>query len=476
MSDREPDTGRFSHAEIMVIAAAAISMLIIQMDWFALNLALPVIADDFDVPPTDLQWVISGYMLAIGALMVTAGRLADMYGRRRVILIGLVIFGALSALCGAALDETWLIAARVAQGIGAALIFPVAIAVVSSTFSGARQNRAIGIVLAFSAVGTALGPFIGGVFAEHVSWRAVFFINIPFCIAAAFLVLRYVREARDESVDERIDYAGVVTLSGGLIAIAYAIDKAEDWGWISAATLGSIVGGILLLVAFVFVERRVREPLVDLSLFRNRAFVAVTLAGSLSNIVYCFVAVFSALYLQQARGLSPLDSGLIFLALSAGAGAASYYGGRLADRIPAERLMAGGMLVSAIGIAALTSVTSLWVYTPLFFVCGVGVGLGWALANVATQAVVPANVAGVASGVVLTSLVMLAAVGVAVGTAILEVLSGSAATASSDVAALDAVLRAGAVLALVGAVTLVVFGRRRPAAAPTDAGYETASD
>lgn len=476
MSDRGPDTGRFSHAEIMVIAAAAISMLIIQMDWFALNLALPVIADDFDVPPTDLQWVISGYMLAIGALMVTAGRLGDMYGRRRVILVGLAIFGVLSALCGSALDETWLIAARVAQGVGAALIFPVAIAVVSSTFSGARQSRAIGIVLAFSAVGTALGPFIGGVFAEHVSWRAVFLINIPFCIAAAFLVLRYVRESRDESAAERIDVPGVVTLSGGLVAIAYAIDKGEQWGWGSGLTLGLIGAGVALLVAFVLVERRVRDPLVDLALFRNKAFVAVTLAGSLSNVVYCFVAVLSALYLQQARALSPVDSGLIFLALSAGAGIASYYGGRLADRFRADRLMAAGMLVSAVGIAALTSVTSLWIYTPLFFVCGVGVGLGWALANVATQAVVPANVAGVASGVVLTSLVMLAAVGVSVGTAILELLSGSAATASTDVSALDAVLRAGAVLALLGAATLVVLGRRHPSATSAEAGYETASD
>lgn len=132
-----------------------------QVDWFALNLALPAIARDFDVPSTDLQWVVSGHMLSIGALMVTAGRHADIFGRRRVIVIGLVVFGLRSAVCGAALDETWLIAARVVQGVGAALIFPVAIAVVSSTFSGARQSRAFGVVLGFAAIGTALGPFVG---------------------------------------------------------------------------------------------------------------------------------------------------------------------------------------------------------------------------------------------------------------------------------------------------------------------------
>src|SRR5512132_321129 len=154
----------FSRSERLVIAACAISMLIVQMDWFALNLALPAIARQFKVPPTDLQWVISGYMLSIGALMVTAGRLADIFGRRRIIVIGLAVFGILSAICGAAPNETWLIVARVVHGIGAALIFPVSIAVVSGTFTGARQGRAIGTVMGFAAIGTALGPFVGGTF------------------------------------------------------------------------------------------------------------------------------------------------------------------------------------------------------------------------------------------------------------------------------------------------------------------------
>ncbi len=187
----------------------------------------------------------------------------------------------------------------------------------------------------------------------------------------------------------------------------------------------------------------------------------MVLAGSLSNVVFCFVAVFSGLYLQQARGLSPLDAGLIFLSLSSGAGLASYYAGRLAERFPADRLMAMGMLISAVAIVGLTSITSLWVYTPIFFVCGVGLGLGWALVNVATQAVVPPEMSGAASGITLTSLVMLGAVGVAIGATALDLLSGSAASASADTEALDTVLRAGAVLAFVGAVSLLLLGRRR---------------
>lgn len=453
----------FTRPERLIIAACAISILIVQADWFALNLAIPAIADDFDVPPTDLQWVISGYMLALGALMVTAGRLADIFGRRRVIVAGLIVFGVMSAICGAALDETWLITARIVQGVGAALIFPVSIAVASSSFSGERQGRAIGVVLGFAAIGTALGPFIGGAFSEHVIWRGVFLINIPFCLVAIALMLRYVKESRDEEAETRIDVPGVLAVTAGLVGISLGFDKGQDWGWWSAATIATLVGGIILLAAFVWIESRVRAPLIDLELFHNRAFDAIVLAGSISNVVFCLVAVFSALYLQQGRGFSPFDSGLIFLALSAGTGGASYWSGRIAERFPADRLMALGMLTSAAGIVVLTSFETLWVYVPAFLVCGIGLGFGWALVSVATQAVVPPSMAGAAAGVSLTSLVMLGAVGVAIATSILEVLAGSAAAAASDAGAIDTVLRAGAVLGAASAVGLLLFGRQRAA-------------
>ena len=457
---QERETVQFSRADRFVIAACAISMLIVQMDWFALNLAIPAIARDFRMAATDLQWIVSGYMISIGALMVTAGRLADIYGRRRIIVCGLVVFGVLSAICGAAPDANWLIAARVVHGVGAALIFPVSIAVVSGTFTGARQSRAIGIVLGFAAIGTALGPFVGGAFSQYWTWRGVFFINIPFCIVAIVLMLRYVRESLDAGADRRIDVPGMLAVTAGLVAISVAFDRGEAWGWFSAATLGTLAAGVALLIAFTVIESRVRSPLIDLNLFRNHAFDAVVVAGSLSNVVFCLVAVFSALYLQQARGLSPFASGLIFLALSAGSGSASYFSGRLAERFPADRLMAIGMLISAAGIVALTHAESLWLYTPLFLLTGVGLGLGWALANVATQAVVSPSEAGAASGVTLTCLVMLGAVSVAIAAAMLELLSGSVEGAASDGPAINAILRAGAALAFIGAAGLFAFGRR----------------
>jgi len=255
-------------------------------------------------------------------------------------------------------------------------------------------------------------------------------------------------------------------ITGGLVCISLAFDRGEAWGWTSLLTVGTLGAGIALLALFVAIEKRVKSPLVSLDLFRNRAFDAVVIAGSLSNVVFCFVAVFSALYLQGARGMSPFESGLVFLALSAGAGSASYFSGRLAEKFPADRLMAIGMLISAAGIVALTSVTSLWLYTALFLVTGVGLGLGWALSSVATQAVVQPDYVGAASGVTLTSLVMLGAVGVAIGAALLEVLAGSAMAAGSDAAAINTVLRGGAVLAFVGAVALLALGRPHPGPLP----------
>ncbi|MFJ6501679.1 MFS transporter [Streptomyces virginiae] len=451
-SDRRAGRGEslFSGPDRAVITAAALSMLLVQMDWFALNLTLPVIARDYGEPTTDLQWLVSGYMLTLGAFMITGGRVADVHGRRRTLVCGLVGFGAVSVFCGLAPSTAWLVAGRVVQGVTAAFIFPVAVAVVTGYFRDDRQGRAVGTVLAFSAVGTALGPFVGGTLAEHVSWRAVFFLNVPICAAAAVLMLRHVPETRDTHASGRLDLPGAATLAGGLTLIMLGVDQGAAWGWTSPATWGCLIAGAALLTLFVRIERHSVEPLLDLGLLRNGPFVTITLAGSLSNVVYCLVAVFSALYLQQARGLSPFTAGLVFLALSVGAGTASYFSGHLARRWRPEVLMAGAMLLSGTSVLVLTWSTPLALYVVVFAVVGTGLGLGWALTNVATQSYVPPTRLAAASGFVLTSLVLLGALAVAVASTVLEALSGSAPRAASDGAAIETVLRAAAVLALLG--------------------------
>ncbi|MGW2584857.1 MFS transporter [Streptomyces virginiae] len=451
-SDRRAGRGEslFSRPDRAVITAAALSMLLVQMDWFALNLTLPVIARDYGEPTTDLQWLVSGYMLTLGAFMITGGRVADVHGRRRTLVCGLVGFGAVSVFCGLAPSTAWLVAGRVVQGVTAAFIFPVAVAVVTGYFRDDRQGRAVGTVLAFSAVGTALGPIVGGTLAEHVSWRAVFFLNVPICAAAAVLMLRHVPETRDTHASGRLDLPGAATLAGGLTLIMLGVDQGAAWGWTSPATWGCLIAGAALLTLFVRIERHSVEPLLDLGLLRNSPFVTITLAGSLSNVVYCLVAVFSALYLQQARGLSPFTAGLVFLALSVGAGTASYFSGHLARRWRPEVLMAGAMLLSGTSVLVLTWSTPLALYVVVFAVVGTGLGLGWALTNVATQSYVPPTRLAAASGFVLTSLVLLGALAVAVASTVLEALSGSAPRAASDGAAIETVLRAAAVLALLG--------------------------
>lgn len=185
----------------------------------------------------------------------------------------------------------------------------MAVAVVTAYFRDDRQGRAVATVLAFSAVGIALGPFVGGAFAEHVSWRAVFLLNVPVCVLAAALMLRFVTETRDEQAVRGLDIPGVVTLAGGITGIMLAVDQGAHWGWASPPTLLCLTGGAALLAAFAVIERRTDEPLLDLGLLRNGPFVLVTAAGSVSNVVYCLVAVLSALYLQQARGSRPWSRG-----------------------------------------------------------------------------------------------------------------------------------------------------------------------
>ncbi|MFD5426411.1 MFS transporter [Streptomyces sp. NPDC127084] len=460
------DGGRavgFHGRERVLLGACALTVLIVQMDWFALNLMLPVIARDFGTTSTDLQWVVSGYMLSLGALMVVAGRLADQHGRRGVAVIGLAWFAAVSVFCGSAQGSAWLVAGRVVQGIGAAMMLPVAVALTAAAFEGKRQARAVGTVLAFGALGTAIGPFVGGFFAEHVSWRGVFFLNVPLCAMTVFLMLRFVPESRDESAPRSLDAPGTLTLAAGLVCLMLGVDQGENWGWGSAGVVMLLALGLVLLVVFFLVERRAGNPLVDPALLRDVRFTVVTAAGSLLNITYCVVSVLSALYLQQARGLSPIHAGLVFLALSGGSGAASYWAGRLAEHRRAEALMALGGLTGSLALLGLTLVQPLWLYTLVFFVEGVGLGIGWALTNVATQSYVPPRQRAIASGVVLTCLVLAGAVGVAVSAAFVEAVSPDAAAAASDGHAIDTVLRSTAALSLLGTLALsaLLIAQRR---------------
>lgn len=439
-----------------VVVAAAITQAAINLDFFAMGVSLPRMADELGTTVVDLQWVVGGYLVAVGACLVAGGRLGDLYGRRRWLVIGVVLFGVASALAGSMSVPNLVIAFRVLQGVGAAIAFPLSLAVVTNAFPPARVQRAIGVVFGIAVAGTALGPFVGGLLTEVLGWRSVFWLNVPIAVVVLALVASSVGESRDEDAPPGLDVPGLVLVVAGVAALTLGVDLASDWGWASARTLGLIGLGVALLAAFVVVERRSAHPLLDLGFFRSRVFVVVLVAGTVGNVVYNVAIFASTLELQEVRGLTPVVAGVVFLALSLGASVAGQLSGRLED-VASWAVMAGALAVGALGTAGLTLSDAWAVYVPMFALTGFGLGLAWAYTSVATQALVAPAKAGAASGLVLTLLIGVGGIAVTVASSFL----GGGAADAGMAAAIQDLLRGGAVVALVGAVLAVLLGRGR---------------
>lgn len=445
-----------------VVVAAAVTQAAINLDFFAMGVALPRMAEDLGTTVTALQWVVSGYLVALAAFFVAGGRLGDVYGRRRLLLLGVGIFAIASAIAGAAPDPTTVVVLRVVQGVGAAIAFPVSLAIVTNAFPAERVQRAIGIVFGIAVIGTAAGPFVGGLLTELLSWRWVFWLNIPIAVLVVWLVVTSVDESRDRTVPRTIDVPGLVLIVAGVAAISIAFDQADVWGWASAATLGLIAAGLVSLVAFAVVESRARHPLLDLSLFRIPTMGTLLGAGAVGNVVYNVVIFSSTLYLQQVRDLSPLEAGAVFLSLSLGASVAGGLSGRL-GRFPAWRVMCAALLIGGLACLALAAVDSWALYVPAFGLAGFGLGLGWAYTSVATQAIVPPEKAGAASGLVLTVLVGLGGLAVAVSASAIE---SRARPGLGE--AIDELIAVGGIVALAGAVVIALTRRRSAGPVPRE--------
>jgi EmrB/QacA subfamily drug resistance transporter len=440
----------------LVLAAAAIAMFATNLDFFALNLAIPGMARDLDVSTTDMQWAISGYMLALAAFLIPGGRLGDLIGRRRMLILGTALFGMTSLIGGLAPSAGVLIAARLVQGIGAAILFPLCIAVVTATFPEDRRKRAIGNLYGLAAAATAVGPFVGGALTEALSWRWVLLINVPVAAIGILLMLRSVPESRDTSVPGRIDFTGLAAIAAGIAAVTFAVDRGDAWGWGSVETLGLFGAGALLLVGFVAIERRAAWPLVDLSLFRNRPYVSVTLLGMTANVVFVVTTFASTIYLQDVRDYSPLEAGFIFLAASAMQAIAGPLSGRLAERFQVPRVMAASIGIGAIGLLAVASGIGIGLYALALAVFGIGYGLCWALVSVGTQTVVPEGEVGEASGVSLAIVIGTAGLCVAIVASLIESLSTGGV---AEGAAIEDILRVLAIASAIVAVPLAALGR-----------------
>ena len=426
------------------MVAVSLALFCVQIDYFAVNLALPRMAVEFGCAVTDLQWVISIYMVTLGAFMVPAGRLADIFGRKRALMAGIGLFGLASLMCAVAPSIATLVAARGVQGVGAALIFPASVSVISNAFPPEGSGRMIGLAYGIAGLGNAAGPLIGGLLTQTVGWRWIFALNIPLTIACALIGAFAVSESRDAGAPRRIDVAGFALLTTGIGVFTIAFDRAPDRGWGSAATLGSLAAAVALLALFVAVERRVRWPLVDLSLMRNARFSVLVAAGTIANVAYGVTIFLSTVYLQDARGLDPLTAGLVFLGPSAGAAVGGVLSGRLAGSQPV-RVMGVTTVLAGVSLMLLAASRGWAWYLPALTACGFTLGLVYAFTTVATQAVVGPQRAGEAAGIALTAMITMGGVGVAVAGTLLERLRGGGISTAGGV---DVILAALAVALL----------------------------
>ncbi|OBA99142.1 MFS transporter [Mycobacteriaceae bacterium 1482268.1] len=415
------------------MAAVSTALFCVQIDYFAMNLALPRMASDLGSTGTDLQWVISVYMLALGACMVPAGRVGDIFGRRRALLAGIALFGLASVLCAIAPSAAMLIAFRAVQGVGAALIFPVSVSVLTNAFSVQRAGHAIGLAYGIAGLGNAAGPLVGGLMTQTMGWRSIFWLLVPLSLAAFAVGAFTVPESSDDSVPRRIDVTGLALITVGIALFTLAFDRAPSWGWLTAGTIVAFIGSVAALVAFILVEQRVQWPLVDLSLFGNSRFTVLVVAGTVANIAYAVTVYLSTLNLQQVRDLDPLTAGLVFLGPSIGAALGGPSSGRLAARYPAVLVMGIGCVAAALSLAALAMSRGEVGYVIALTACGFTMGLVYAFTTVATQAVVSPERAGEAAGVALTSLVTLAGVGVAVSGTVVETLRDTGVSTGSAI-------------------------------------------
>jgi EmrB/QacA subfamily drug resistance transporter len=451
---------RLTPAEIRAVVALAVGMFCVQVDFFALNLALPRMAVDLNETTTNMQWVISAYMIAVGAAMIPGGRLGDLRGHRRIVVAGLAVFGGASLVCGLSSSYGLLIGSRALQGLGAAALFTVSVAAISNAVAKDHRAVAIGALFGIANIGTALGPFIGGLLTEQLSWRWVFFLNVPFSVVAIVCCLRWLTAMSAAGATMRIDWLGLILVSSGIVAVAYAVDRAGDWGWTSPKLIGLLALAVVLFVIFILVERRVRDPLIDLSLFRNRAFVLITIGGTMANIVYTVTVLCTTIYLQDGRGLSPTLAGVVFLAPSVAVALSGPLAGRLAGWQPVSVLIPATMLFGGASLLATSAVDAWGAYVPLLGLAGFALGLGWTLPSIGSQTVVDPARAGEAAGVNLTVMVTIAGVAVALAGTLIEL---GGAGAADIAAATQGVVRLVSMLSLVGGAVLLaitLIGRR----------------
>jgi EmrB/QacA subfamily drug resistance transporter len=452
------------------LGAVAFALFMIMLDNTVVNVALPSIERGLGAGLSELEWVLNAYVLCFAVLMLMGGKLADLFGRRRIFLIGLIVFTGMSLACGLATSAGELIAFRAIQGAGAALMLPATLAIITAAFPPRQRGTALGIWAGVSAMALAIGPLIGGVLTEHISWSWIFFVNVPIGVVGVLVGLVVIAETRDTTVGQRLDIPGLVASGAALFALTFALIEANNYGWTSPAILGLFAGAAAAFAVFLLLERR-PGPMLDLSLFRNGTFSGANIVALLVTLAMFGVFFFMSLYVQRILGYSPVQAGAIFLPMTLLIVVVAPISGRLSDRVGSRWLMAGGLALLGVALilfSRLGTGSDFWSLLPGLILAGVGIASTMSPMTAAAMRSVPVTSAGVASGVLSTFRQVGGAMGIAIMGAILTSRETSALArgASGPQAFIDGFSRAlvvAAIIAFVGAFTAGILIRRTQA-------------
>ncbi len=410
------------------LGSMCFALFMIMLDNTVVNVALPSIQRDLHASLSALEWTVNAYTLTFAVLLVTGGRLGDIFGRRRMFLFGVVVFGLSSLAIGFAPSDTALIAFRAVQGVGAAFMMPATLSIITNAFPPHQRGTAIGTWAGVSAMALAIGPVLGGFLTEQVSWRAIFFINPPIAIGAVAVALFATRESRDETVSRSVDYRGIAAITIGLTALVLALVEGNAWHWGSTRIVLLLAAAVIGIASFVAVELRIRAPMVDFNFFRSRSFLGANLVAFIVSFAMLAMFFFIALYLQNILHYSPLQAGIRFLPTTAVIIVMGPLAGRMTDRIGPRPLMTLGLLIVATSLFIQSQITVHSGYTlllPGFILMGVGMGLVMSPMSTAAMNAVDRTKAGVASGVLSMSRMVGGTFGVAVMGALITAIGKS---------------------------------------------------
>ncbi len=443
------------------LAAVAFGLFMIMLDNTVVNVALPSIQRDLGVGLSELEWIVTGYALTFASLMLIGGKVADAYGRRLVFVLGIAVFTGASLWCGLADSGGMLIAARVVQGAGAALMNPATLSIIAATFPPRERGTAIGIWAGVSALALAVGPLVGGLLTEHLSWNWIFFVNVPVGVLGIGASFVFIDESRDET-HERLDLPGLAVSAVGLFALTYALIEANAYGWGSGRIVTAFAIAAVGLTAFWLLERHQRAPMLPLELFRNGTFTGANLVVLLVALAMFGVFFFVSLYMQNVLGYSAVQAGAAFLPMTVLIILLAPIAGRTTDRVGSRWLMTVGMALVAVQLVYFSQLgqhARYWELLPALVLGGIGMALTMTPSAAAATRSVSVDKAGVGSAVLNASRQVGGSIGIAVMGAIMAHEAGGRRTPEAFMDGFSPSLLVAAGIAIAGAVVALLLVR-----------------